>query len=81
VTRPPEDPEPTSELRLPPPGPTDPPLVDLPTERVGMPAAQPDPTAPLAAAPDRRNRRTAVLVTALVVLVLAVMAVAVLVWG
>jgi hypothetical protein len=81
VTRPPDDPEPTHELPVPAPGPAEPPLVDLPTEKVGMPAVQPDPTTPLAPAPSGGHRRTAVLVTALVLLVLAVMVVAVLVWG
>jgi hypothetical protein len=81
MTRPPEDPEPTHELPVPAPGPAEPPLVDLPTEKVGMPAVQPDPTTPLAPVANARHRRTAVLVTALVLLVLAVMAVAVLVWG
>jgi hypothetical protein len=81
MTRPPEDPEPTDELRLSVPGPAEPPLVDLPTEQVGMPAVQPEPTTPLAPVPNARHRRTAILVTALVLLVLAVMAVAVLVWG
>jgi len=81
MTRPPEDPEPTHELPVPAPGPAEPPLVDLPTEKVGMPAVQPDPTTPLVPALSGRNRRTAILVTALVLLVLAVMAVAVLVWG
>ena len=81
MTRPPEDPEPTSELRLPVPGPAEQPMVDLPTEKVGMPAVQPEPTAPVEAVQDGRNRRTALLVAALAVLVLAVMAVAFLVWG
>ena len=80
MTRPPDDPEPTDELRLPVPGPAEPPLVDLPTEQVGMPAVQPDPTKPVVVPPGA-HRRTAVLVTALVLLVLAVMVVAVLVWG
>jgi hypothetical protein len=81
VTRPPDDPEPTDELRLPVPGPADRPLVDQPTERVGMPAVQPDPTRPVGAVDPGRHRRTAYLVTALVLLVLAVGVVAVLVWG
>ncbi|NYJ07168.1 hypothetical protein [Petropleomorpha daqingensis] len=81
MTRPPDEPEPTDEMRVPAPGPAEPPLVDLPTEQVGMPAVQAEPTTPLAPVPVARHRRTAVLVTALVLLVLAVMAVAVLVWG
>jgi hypothetical protein len=81
VTRPPEDPEPTRELRPPVPGPADPPMVDQPTEQVAMPAVQPDPTTPLGPVRAGRPHRTAVVVTALVLLVLAVGVVAVLVWG
>jgi hypothetical protein len=80
VTRPPEEPEPTDEMRQAPPGPAERPLVDLPTEQVGMPAVQPVPTTPLAPVVNARHRRTAILVTALVLLVLAVMAAAVLIW-
>jgi hypothetical protein len=81
VTRPPEDPEPTRELQPPVPGPADPPLADQPTEQVPMPAVQPVPTRPVRAVGAGRPNRTAVLVTALVLLVLGVGVVAVLVWG
>jgi hypothetical protein len=56
-------------------------MVDQPTEQVAMPAAPPDPTTPLGPVHAGGRSRTAVVVTALVLLVLAVGVVAVLVWG
>jgi hypothetical protein len=81
VTRPPDDPEPTRELRPPVPGPADPPMVDQATEQVAMPSVQPEPTRPLGPVHAPRRSRTPFVVTALVLLILAVGVVAVLVWG
>ena len=78
---PPEDPEPTDELPAPVPGPAERPLVDQPTEQVGMPAVHPEPTKPLGQAVPGRRSRTPYVVTALVVLILAVKVDAVIVWG
>jgi hypothetical protein len=83
--RPPDEPERTREMRLPPvPGPADEPLAARPTDQLRTPPEQADPTNPAGEwqplLPQQR-RWTPYALAALVLLVVAVGVVAVLVWG